>query len=159
MTAKKLRAVVIGAGWAGEGHTKALQQQGVEVAAICARQADVVQKVAAGLGIPQASTDWRQTLFDLQPDIVTLATPAGLRGDVVEAAAQLGCHILCDKPLAATADEAQRLYKLVEQAGVKHAYAATHRYGPEVLWTAELIAQGAIDAIRQGRGWSQIPEA
>ena len=41
-----LRTVVIGAGWAGEGQTKALRYAGVEVVAICARQSAVVQQVA-----------------------------------------------------------------------------------------------------------------
>ena len=52
-----LRAVVIGAGWAGEGHTKALRYAGVEVVVICARQSVVVQQVADRLSVAQASTD------------------------------------------------------------------------------------------------------
>src|SRR5436309_3070602 len=104
-----LRAVVIGAGWAGESHTRALQHHGVEVAAICARDAAIVRPVADRLGVAEASTDWRQTLRRLRPDVVTLATPATLRADVVALAAELGCHILCEKPLAATGDEAGAL--------------------------------------------------
>jgi len=143
-----LQAVVIGAGWAGEGHTKALQACGVDVVAICARQQEVVQQVAARLNVSQASTDWRQTLADMQPDIVTLATPAALRTEVVEYAVQQGCHLLCDKPLATTAAEAERLYTLASQAGVKHAYAATQRYDPCVVWVAELLAHKTIGVLR-----------
>ncbi|GAK53495.1 oxidoreductase-like protein [Candidatus Moduliflexus flocculans] len=143
-----LQAVVIGAGWAGEGHTKALQACGVDVVAICARQQEVVQQVAARLNVPQASTDWRQTLADAQPDIVTLATPAALRLEVVEQAVRQGCHLLSEKPLATTAAEAERLYALVSQAEVKHAYAATQRYDPGVAWISELLAQQTIGALR-----------
>ena len=127
-----LRAIVIGAGWAGEGHTLALRHCGVEVEAICARQMDVVRAVADRLGIPIASTDWRRTLADVKPDIVSMATPAALRGEVIEAATATGCHILCDKPLATSAAEAKRLFNLAHEAGVKHAYAATHCYDPSV---------------------------
>ena len=144
MPKENLRAVVIGAGWAGEGHSKALQQVGVEVAAICARQPEVVQAVADRLEVAEASTDWQRTVETVKPDIVALATPAGLRGPVVGAAAELGCHIFCDKPLATTAAEAERLYNLVDQAGVKHAYAATHCYDPSVAWLAELIENDTI---------------
>lgn len=143
-----LQAVVIGAGWAGEGHTKALQSCGVDVVAICARQKDIVQQVAARLHVPHASTDWRQTLADMHPDIVTLATPATLRLEVVEQAIRQGCHLLSEKPLATTAAEAERLYTLVFQAGVKHAYAATQRYDPCVAWGAELLAQKTIGVLR-----------
>jgi predicted dehydrogenase len=77
-----LRVLVVGAGWAGEGHTKALQWCGVEVAALCARQPEVVQEVAARLGVPEAVTVWRAALERKRPDIVTLATPAPLRRTV-----------------------------------------------------------------------------
>ena len=142
-----LRAVVIGAGFAGEGHTKALQWCGVEVAAICAREPDVVRAVADRLGVFEASTDWRETLGRVRPDIVALATPASLRGDVIEAAAALGAHLYSEKPLAADATEAQRLYRLVDLAGIKHALAATHRYDPSVAWIAELLREGAIGTL------------
>ncbi|RIK34411.1 MAG: hypothetical protein DCC57_24340 [Chloroflexi bacterium] len=140
----KLKAVVIGAGWAGEGHTNALRSCGVEVAAICARQQDVVQDVANRLNVPEASTDWRQTLATIRPEIVALATPASLRHEVVEVATALGCHLFCDKPLAATAAEAKELLRLVTQTGVKHAYTATQAYDPSVGWAAELLRNEVI---------------
>src|SRR5205823_4485222 len=110
---EQVRAVVVGAGWAGEGHTLALRHCGVEVVAICARRPEVVRAVADRLEVPEASTDWRGTLERVRPEIVSLATPAALRGEVVDAATDLGCHVLCDKPLAATAGEARFLYHLV----------------------------------------------
>lgn len=146
---KRLRAIVVGAGFAGEGHTLALRHAGVEVVAICARQPAVVQAVAGRLEVPQASTDWRHTLEAVKPDIVALATPASLRQEVVEAATELGCHLFCDKPLATSAEDARHLYRLVERAGVKHAYASTHRYDPSVVWLGELVHDGAIGTLRE----------
>lgn len=144
-----LRAVVIGAGWAGQGHVNALRFAGVEVVAICARERAVTQAVADRLGVPIASTNWRQTLAAVKPEIVTLATPASLRREVVEVATARGCHVLCDKPLAATAAEARELYTLVNQAGVKHAYAATHCYDPSVAWIAELLRTESIGVVQE----------
>jgi len=69
---KHLRAVVVGAGWAGEAHTKALQWCGAEVAAIFARRPEAVRAVADRLGVIEASTDWRATIERLRPDIVAL---------------------------------------------------------------------------------------
>ncbi|HEV7214453.1 MAG TPA: Gfo/Idh/MocA family oxidoreductase, partial [Chloroflexota bacterium] len=144
-----LRAVVVGAGWAGEGHTKALQWCDVEVAAICGRDGAVVQRVAGRLGVAEASTDWRAVIERLRPDIVTLATPAPLRREVVDVAAALRCHLLCEKPLALTAKDAGAMYRSVEAAGVKHAYAATQRYGAEIAWLAELVREGAIGELTE----------
>jgi len=136
--------VVIGAGWAGDGHTTALRWCGVEVAAICGRDPGVVGRVAERLSIAEASTDWRETLDRVRPDIVTIGTPAALRLDVVEVALSLGCHVLCEKPLAVGCLEAEQMYHLARDAGVKHAYASTHRYDPSVAWLAELVCDGAI---------------
>jgi predicted dehydrogenase len=153
-----LRAVVVGAGWAGEGHTNALRHCGVEVVAICARNARATQAAADRLGVPIAATDWRQTLATVKPDIVDLATPADLRGEVIEVATKLGCHVLSDKPLAPTAEEAKRLYLLAERAGVKHAFAATQRYAPHVAWLAELVHSGRIGDLREIEMLGRVPK-
>ena len=141
---KKLRAVVIGAGWSAEGHTKAFQHYGVEVLAICARKPDIVQKVASGLGVPEASTDWRNSLLKHKPDIVALTTPAILRTEVIELAVELGCHIISEKPLALTAAEAGHIYDLIKDTGLKHAFAATHLYDPSVFYIRELLTQQRV---------------
>ena len=138
---KQLKAIVVGAGWSAEGHTKAFQHYGVDVLAICARKPDVVQKVADGLGVPEASTDWRESLLRHKPDIVALTTPAVLRTEVIALAVELGCHIISEKPLARTAAEAEHIYNLVKDTGLKHGFAATHLYDPSVAYVQELLTR------------------
>ncbi|SFS66729.1 Gfo/Idh/MocA family protein [Paenibacillus sp. BC26] len=145
---KPLRALVIGAGWAGEGHTLGLRNAGVEVAAICARNADVVKEVAARLQIAEASVDWRAALRELKPDIVSLATPASLREEVILEAIKQKASIVCEKPLATSSVEAKRMLDAIEQAGVKHAYAATQAYDPSVTWIQELVRKDTIGLVK-----------
>lgn len=140
----QLRAVVIGAGLAGEGHTVALQYAGVDVQAICSRTPEVVSELAARLGVGQASTDWRGTLEDVRPDIVAVATPAAAHVEQITAVLQLGCHIYADKPLAVTASEARELYELALPRGVKTALATTWMYDPGVTYLSELVAAGVV---------------
>lgn len=140
---------MIGSGFAGEGHTRAFQHVGVEVVALCGRDESVVKARADALGVPLASTDWRTTLEQVRPELVAIATPAALRREVIEAALALGCHLYCDKPLATSAPEAKALFALTEAAGVKHAYAATRRYEPSVVWLAELVASGVIGEVKE----------
>ncbi len=142
-----LKAMVLGAGSAGEGHTIALQQAGVEVAAIASRTAEVVRKVADGLGIKVASTDWRKTLAELKPDIVAVATPGDTHVEMVETALAQGCHILIDKPLAPTSADARRMAAATRKAGLKSAYAATSSYQPSALLARNLIRAGAIGTL------------
>ena len=112
-----LRAIVVGTGWAGEGHSKALRQAGVDVVAICGRTPEPAIAVAKKLGISEVRFDWRQALTSLQPDIVSIATPANVHCEIAQVAAKLGCHILCEKPLALNATQARQMLQAVEQAG------------------------------------------
>jgi predicted dehydrogenase len=144
-----LRAVVIGAGWASEGHTVALRDAGVEVIALCGRTPEPTQQRAAQLGIADVRLDWRTALDELQPDIVAIATTAAPHREMVEYAARRGCHIVCDKPLVTNTADARAMLAAVEDAGVKHGYAATGRYAPTILQTRLLLAQDVIGTVRE----------
>src|SRR5262245_7158442 len=116
-----LRAVVVGTGWAGEGHTIALRDAGVEVVAMGGRTPEAAKAMAGKLGIEDVRFDWQQALEALRPDIVSIATSAAPHREMAEFAAHLGSHIMCDKPLGVNAAEARAMLAAVEQAGVKHA--------------------------------------
>jgi predicted dehydrogenase len=141
---KTLRAMILGSGYAGQGHAQALRECGVEIAAMASRTEEVVRRVAAEMGIPVASTDWRATLAEVRPEIVAVGTPGGTHVEMVGAALAAGCHVLCDKPLATTAAEARSLSDQAVLAGVKTAYAASYRYQPAALLARELVGAGAI---------------
>jgi len=144
-----LRAVVIGTGWAGEGHTRALRLAGVEVVALCGRTPEPARAMAHKLGIQDVRFDWRQALTALQPDIVSIATPASIHCEIVLVAAQLGCHILCEKPLGLNAAQAREMFQAVERAGVKHGYGATSRYAPAAVYVQSLLAAGLIGQVQE----------
>lgn len=142
--AKRLRALVLGTGFAGQGHTLALRDAGVEIVGMAGRTPEVVEQITRELEIPYGSLDWCEALTKLQPDIVAVGTPGGAHFEPVMAALDQGCHIFCDKPLAATADQAQAMYEKSVAAGVKTMYLASYRYQPYALFAKELIADGAI---------------
>ena len=144
-----LRAVVIGTGWAGEGHTLALRAAGVNVVALCGRSPEPANAMAQTMGIEDVRFDWRQAIEELRPDIVSIATPAAPHQGMVKFAAQQGCHILCEKPLGVNATEARAMLAAVEQAGIKHAYASTSRYSPACLYAHQLINDGLIGSVHE----------
>jgi predicted dehydrogenase len=139
-----LRAIVIGTGWAGEGHTTALRAAGVDVVAICGRTPEPAYALAGKLDIQELRFNWRAALDEFQPDIVAIATPAKPNCEIALVAAQQGCHILCDKPLAVNPTEAREMLLAVELAGIKHAYAATLRYSPQFAYVRRLLTEGLI---------------
>lgn len=142
-----MRAVVIGTGYAGEGHTAALRAAGVNVVALCGRTPEATSRTAKRLEIPEVSFDWRKTLQELRPNIVAIATPAKPHLEMTEVAAGLGCHILCDKPLATNEKEAQMMLQAVNNAGVKHAYGSTSRYAPALEHTRTLLENGLLGEV------------
>ena len=68
----KLKVLVSGTGFAGQGHADAFRAYGVEVVGIVGRTPSVVSEVAKKMNIPYSGTDWQQALKDCQPDIVSI---------------------------------------------------------------------------------------
>jgi predicted dehydrogenase len=139
-----LRVLVLGSGYAGQGHAEAFRWAGVEVVGMVSRTQEIVEKIARELAIPYAGTDWQSALEELKPDIVAVATPGGAHYQPVMAAIDASCHIFCDKPLAATSRQARQMAQAASMADIKTAYAASYRYQPHALFARQLIAEGAI---------------
>ncbi len=80
-----------------------LRTADVEVVALCGRTPAPARAMADKLGITDLRFDWRQAIEEVRPDIVAITTPAPPHREMVEFAAQRGCHIAYEKPLALTA--------------------------------------------------------
>ena len=145
--AAPLTALILGAGFAAEGHTIALKAAGVDVVAIASRTESSLAAAAEKLEIPRWDTDWRSLLADVQPDIVAVGTPGGIHFEMIEASLQAGCHVLCDKPLTTAAADSRTLFELARDRGLKTAYAASYRYQPQTLYARELVASGRLGEI------------
>ncbi len=141
---KKLKALVVGSGYAGRGHAEAFRYVGAEVVGMVARTRSVVESVAKEMEIPYFGTDLTDALEACEPDIVAIATPGGAHFEPILEAIEKGCHIFCDKPLVETAERARILYDKAKDKGVKTAFAASYRYMPTVLFAKELVANGSI---------------
>ncbi|MBW8189731.1 Gfo/Idh/MocA family oxidoreductase [Neiella marina] len=140
----KVKVLVHGTGFAGQGHAEAFRYAGAEIVGIVGRTESVVNEVAKKMGIPYAGTDWQQALQDCKPDAVTIATPGGAHYDPITQAIEFGCHVFCDKPLTQSGETAKALHDLAVAKGVKTAFAASFRYMPDVMHAKRLVAEGAI---------------
>lgn len=141
---KKLRVLVHGTGFAGQGHAEAFRDAGAEIVGIVGRTPHVVKDVSEHMNIPYHGTDWQVALEELKPDVVTIGTPGGVHYEAIKQAIALGCHVFCDKPMTTDGDTAAELYQLARAKGVKTAYAASFRYMPHILHAKRLVAEGAI---------------
>jgi len=141
---EKLKVLISGTGFAGQGHADAFRAVGAEVVGIVGRTPSVVTEVASKMTIPYSTTDWQQALKDCQPDIVSIGTPGGAHYETITQAIEHGCHVFCDKPLTDSGDSAVELYELARQKNVKTAFASSFRYMPHVQHAKRLLANGAI---------------
>ncbi len=140
----KLKVLISGTGFAGQGHADAFRACGVDVVGIVGRTPHVVKEVANTMAIPYSSSDWQQALKDCRPDIVSIATPGGAHYEPIKQAIEFGCHVFCDKPLTTEGELALELYKLAKEKHIKTAFASSFRYMACVQHAKRLVADGAI---------------
>ena len=115
----ELTALILGSGFAAQGHTLALRDAGVTISGMVSRTPEVVERIAASLAIPFAGVNFEHALSTLKPHIVAVATPGGAHFEPVMAALEAGCHIYCEKPLAAAASQAKLMFQKAVAVGVE----------------------------------------
>ncbi len=127
----------------------AMQKSGLtNVTAIASRTAGRAEQVAADLGIPRSYASYDELLADDEIEAVYIPLPNDMHREWTIAAAEAGKHVLCEKPLALTADEAREMVAASQDAGVLLMEAFMYRLHP--LWTEAmgLIDAGAIGEVR-----------
>ena len=124
-----------------------------EVVSIASRNTARAEEVAAQLGIGRAHGGYEDLLADDDVDAVYIPLPNHLHLDWTIAAARAGKHVLCEKPLAITAADAERMIAACESEGVLLMEAFMYRLHP--MWQAvrDLIASGRIGELREVQSW------
>src|SRR6266545_5015894 len=152
---KKLNVGIIGYGFMGRAHSNAyrkvnnffdLKYQPVLKAA-CARSADNAKAFAEKWGSESVETDWRKLIAREDIDIVDICTPNNTHAEIAIAAAKAGKMILCEKPLALNAREAEKMVAAVEKAKVPNMVWYNYRRVPAVTLAKQLIDEGKLGRI------------
>ena len=110
-----IRVGIIGVGWGSIVQTPAFRAvPEFEVAALCSRQPERVEAAGEQLGIDDTSTDWREFVRRDDLDLISVCTPVKLHAEQTIAAVEAGKHVLCEKPVAVDATDAQRMLDAAE---------------------------------------------
>ena len=147
---RKLRWGILGSASIAKGSViPGLQQSELnEVAAIASRDEEKAKQTAEQLGIPQAYGSYEALLEDDSIDAVYIPLPNHLHREWAIRAAEAGKHILCEKPLALTEQEAREMAQACDDAGVLLAEAFMYRHHPRYDQIRDVIASGEIGEIR-----------
>ncbi|MUT67547.1 Gfo/Idh/MocA family protein [Paenibacillus sp. NEAU-GSW1] len=119
-----------------------------EVTAIASRGIAKAEEAAANLGIAKAYGSYEELLADADIDAVYIPLPNHMHKEWTIKAAEAGKHVLCEKPIALTAAEAQEMIDACRKAGVVLAEAFMYRHHPRYTRIQEIIASGEIGELR-----------
>jgi predicted dehydrogenase len=115
--------------------------------AICGRTEEAVAEAARRYGYEGYYTDWRKMLENDAVQLFDDGAPNNVHAEPSIMAAEAGKHVLCEKPLARSAEEAKKMLEAVQKAGVKHMTAFNYRFVPAVRQIRELIDSGKLGQI------------
>ena len=147
-----IRVGLIGGGGIATFHIAGYQQHAdvIRIPAVAAAVAATAEARGAELGVPHF-TDYVEMLERADVDAVDICLPHHLHRDAIVAAARAGKHVLCEKPLCLTPDEARDVQAAVTEAGVTLMCAHNQLFLPAVAAAKELIDSGALGTVYEVR--------
>ena len=168
---KQLNIAMIGGGFMGKAHAMAYAAMPMffwPAPAIPTRAVivdvtdDLASEARERYGFKESSSNWREVVARDDIDIIDIVTPNDSHAEIAIAAAAAGKHIICEKPLARSGDEARTMRDAVEKAGVVNMVAFNYRRTPAVALARRYIEEGRIGRILNFRGtylqdWSADP--
>lgn len=147
---------LLGYGFMGRAHSHALKTMPYmmwpppavpRLVAICGRDAGAVEQARERYGFARAYTAWRRLVNDPEIAVFANLSPNNLHAEPCIAAANAGQHVLCEKPLARSGEEALAMLRAVETAGVQHMVGFNYRFVPALRLAHDLIQQGRLGRI------------
>jgi predicted dehydrogenase len=153
----ELRVGIVGFGWMGQVHARAMTRLGQHfpdtpllprlVAVADTAEDDRTARAAQVFGFEHQLTDWRELIARDDVDLVCVTGPNFIHRDVAVAAAQAGKHLWVEKPAGRNAAETTEILRAVEAAGVQAAAGFNYRNAPAVEHARELVRSGRLGRV------------
>ena len=170
-----LRVGMVGYAFMGAAHAQAWRNAHrffdmpltPELTAVAGRSPEAVGAAAERLGFLSSETDWRRMVARDDIDLIDICTPGDSHAEIAIAALQAGKHVLCEKPLANTVEEAEQMSTVARAAVERGVWAMcgfTYRRTPALALARRLVEAGRIGTVRQVRAqylqdWLHDPDA
>src|SRR5260221_6216417 len=143
--AMKLRWGILGAARINKALVPPLQaSERNELVAVASRRLEKAEAEARQWGIPRSFGSYEALLADSGIDVVYVPLPNALHAEWTIRAARAGKHVLCEKPLALSLEEADRIATAAREAKVVVAEAFMYRHHPQTTRLRELVAGGGV---------------
>lgn len=139
---KPLQVGIVGAGFMGEVHARAIRRAGGDLRLVAASTPQRSTEAAAQLGARDAAPSAEELVTSPDVDVVHVCTPNHLHATLAELALDAGKHVVCEKPLATDLASAARLVELARSRGVVAAVPYVYRYYPAVREARARVSRG-----------------
>jgi predicted dehydrogenase len=149
-----LRVGVVGLGWAGQQHLAAYHARAdTEIVALAGLEDRPRAKLAAKYGIDHAVAAWEDLLEVEGMDAVSVCVPTFLHAPIAIAALARGLHVLCEKPMALNAPEAERMVRAARKADRVLDVAFNHRQRGDIQKLKAVIDEGRLGRPYYAKAW------
>jgi predicted dehydrogenase len=146
--------ILSGSSFAVEHIMPALKQcKGLELAAVSSRNADTARALASKFNVARAHGSYQALIDDPELDVIYNPLPNHLHVPWSIKALEAGKHVLCEKPLAMNAAEAEELIVARDRAGLHVQEAFVIRHHPQWRRVRELVREGRIGTLKGAQGW------
>ncbi|ENE1250612.1 MULTISPECIES: Gfo/Idh/MocA family oxidoreductase [Stenotrophomonas maltophilia group] len=139
-----LGIAIVGTGMIGAVHRRAALLAGAQIRGVAASSAQRAHEVAQSWNVPRAYRDIDEVIADPQVQVVHVCTPNHLHRPMAQAALEAGKHVICEKPLATSLEDAQALAALAASRGLVATVPFVYRYHPVVREARARIAHGEL---------------
>jgi predicted dehydrogenase len=149
---KELRVGMIGYGFMGRAHSNAYKrlndffpvQHRPVLKAVCARNQEKAQAFANNWGYERVETDWKNLVAAGDIDLIDIGSPNNTHLEIALAAAKAGKMVLCEKPLAMSVKEAEKMVAAVEKYKVPNMVWFNYRRVPAIALAKQIIDEGRV---------------
>jgi predicted dehydrogenase len=145
---RPVRIAVVGLGFGAEFIPIHQRHPHVELAAICQRSEDKLNKVGDAYGVERRYTSYADLLTDKEIDAVHINSPIPDHAPMSLAALEAGKHVMCTVPMATTVEDCKKIVDLSEKTGLKYMMAETVVYAREFLFVKQMADAGELGDIQ-----------
>ncbi|QNE14450.1 Gfo/Idh/MocA family protein [Pseudarthrobacter sp. NBSH8] len=161
-TAQPLRVGMVGYAFMGAAHSHAWRTAPrffdlplePHLTAVAGRNHNGVRAAAAKLGWASTETDWRRLIERDDIDLIDICTPGNTHAEIAIAALEAGKHVLCEKPLANSVAEAERMTAVADAAAKRGVFSMcgfSYRRTPALALARRFVQQGRLGTVRHVR--------
>lgn len=173
---KKLNIGLVGAGFMGKAHVVGYSNMPKlfwpapampVLKTVCDIVPEIAQEAKERFGFAQCCTDWKEMIQDPEIDVVSICTPNNVHAPIAIAALEAGKHVICEKPIASTMEDAKAMAEAAEKAaakGIISMNAYQYRRVPALVLAKKFLDEGALGEVLNIRctylqSWSADPDS